>query len=361
MKKNMKKILIISTVGLIYDGITSVITSYLEAMDKSGLDIYVVSTIKSEAKIEEKLNCMGCKVVYMPSRKENTIKYFLSLIAFIRKNNIDVVHAHGNSGTLAVEMVAAWLGGSKKRIAHSHNTKCNQVKADKILRPIFNMFYTDGLACGEDAGKWLFGNKKFEVLTNGRDIDAYRFNVNKRNCIRSLYNIDKEIVIGHVGGFFEQKNHKFLTAIYKEIRKIEPTCKLFMIGDGPLKNEIETECKGLNVIFTGAIDNVADYLNAMDGMLLPSLFEGLPLVAIEWQINGLPCIFSDAITKECVLTNNVESLSLDCSPKIWAQHIIDMCKSNDREKTSNISYEKLIASKYNLNKNVDRLKQIYIK
>lgn len=359
-KEKIKKIAIISTVGLIYDGITSVITSYLELMNKKGLEIYVISTIKSEPKIEKKLEKNACKIVYMPSRKDETIRYFITLIKFIRKNKIDVIHAHGNSGTLAIELLAAWLGGCKKRIAHSHNTRCNQVNADKLLRPLFNILYTDALACGDDAGKWLYGNKSFEILTNGRNIDTYRFDNEKRKKIRSVYGIDDEIVIGHVGGFFPQKNHLFLIDIYKELRRIIPKCKLFCIGDGPLKTEIEKLSEDLNIIFTGTIDNVPEYLNAMDGMLLPSVFEGLPLVAIEWQINGLPCIISDSITKECMLTNNIKFESITSSPAVWAEEIIKMIKLNNRLLASDVAYKSILKSNYNLKNNVDRLRQIYM-
>lgn len=356
----MKKIIIVSTVGLIYDGITSVITSYLEDMNKEGLDIYVVSTIKTEPAIEKKINRMGCSVVYMPSRKEQTLEYFFSLTRFIRKNKIEVLHAHGNSGTLAIEMLAACIGGCKKRIAHSHNTKCDQVKADHILRPIFNLLYTDGLACGEDAGRWLFGKKNFEILTNGRNVDLYKYNIEKRKQIRDFYGFTNEIAIGHVGGFFPQKNHEFLIEIYKRIKCNYPNCKLFMIGDGPLKEQIEKKCEGLNVIFTGAIDNVSDYLNAMDGMLLPSFFEGLPLVAIEWQISGLPCVISDTITNECMVTDGIEYNSITSDPNDWAKQILGMVMSNNRLSSSNIAYEKVLNSKFNLINNVEKLRQIYI-
>lgn len=110
----MRKIVIVSTVGLIYDGITSVISSYLEAMDKTDLEIYVVSTIKAEPNIE-KIEKLGCKIVHFPSRKNNTIKYFISLQTFIHRNGIEVIHAHGNSATLAIEMLAGLLGGCKKK------------------------------------------------------------------------------------------------------------------------------------------------------------------------------------------------------------------------------------------------------
>ncbi len=355
----MKKVLVISTVGLVYDGITSVIVSYLKAMDLRSIDIFVAGTIEVKPNIERQLEDIGCTVVKFPNRRREVLRYFMALATFIRKNHIDVVHAHGNSGTLAIEMAAAWVGGSKKRIAHSHNTKCDQVRADKLLRPLLYLLYTDALACGEEAGKWLFGKRNFEILANGRDLEKFKFNSDVREILRDKYHIKNEIVIGHVGGFFPQKNHEFLVKIYKEIKKLRPTCKLFMIGDGPLRRSIEKKAAELNVIFTGAVDNVQDYLNVMDGMLLPSLFEGLPLVAIEWQINGLPCVLSDSISRECEITRNVEFLSIDDPAKKWAKIIVQRVENNDRKACADYSYKIIKNSIFNIAENTKKLERLY--
>ncbi len=357
-----KKVLIISTVGLIKDGITSVITSYLKAMDRKGLDIFVLGTICVEESIRKDIEDMGCVVIDFPNRKEKPLKYMVTLTRFIRKEHVDIVHTHGNSGTMAIEMIAAWLGGCKRRIAHSHNTKCEHIKADKILRPIFNLLYTDAFACGEDAGKWLFGNRRFRVLKNGRDISLYAFNDNVREKERKELGINEQLAIGHVGGFVEQKNHRFLLEIYEQILRIEPTAKLFMIGDGPLKLTIEEKARSIsnNIIFTGNVDCTAELLQAMDGMLLPSLFEGLPLVAVEWQINGLPCILSDNITKECVFSKSAEFLSLDDSPKIWAKRIVEMAHNNIRGENALYAITQAKAAGFDIKDNAILLKQYYI-
>ena len=358
----MRKIVIVSTVGLIYDGITSVISSYLEAIDKTDLEIYVVSTIKAEPNIEEKIEKLGCKIVHLPSRKNNTIKYFISLQTFIHRNGIEVIHAHGNSATLAIEMLAGLLGGCKKRIAHSHNTKCEQVKADKLLRPLFDLLYTDALACGDAAGKWLFCKRPFTILKNGRDVNKYIFALENRNEIRSRYSLKDTVAIGHVGGFFEQKNHVFLIEVFREILNINSNAKLFLIGDGPSKSKIESSVKDIkeDVIFTGVVDNVNDYLQALDGMLLPSLFEGLPLVTIEWQINGLPSLLSDKITNECKLTETVKFESLAREPKVWAEEILNMIDSNNREKNSLDSIKVIKEKGFDIRDNAKILRDIYL-
>lgn len=354
-----KKILIISTVGLVYDGITSVLLSYLKAIDRTGLDIYVAGTIEVKPALRKQIEELDCRIIDLPNRRTETKAYALALAKFINKNKIEVVHAHGNSGTLAVEMCAAWLGGCKKRIAHSHNTKCDQVKADRLLRPVFNLFYTDALACGEDAGKWLFKEKRFVILRNGRDVEQFAFNNQLREATRKKLNIHSELAFGHVGGFFEQKNHEFLVEICRSIRKQEPEAKLFMIGDGPLKTEIEKLANDINVVFTGTTDNVSNYLQAMDGMLLPSLFEGLPLVAIEWQINGLPCLLSDTITTECVFTDTVKFLPLDTKAEEWATEIIKMAKKNDRVRNAELAKTKVAEAGFDIKDSALLLKTIY--
>ena len=358
----MKKVVIVSTVGLGYDGITSVIISYLEAMNKKDLKIFVVSTIKSEPEIENRIKKMDVEIIHLPSRKSDTAKYFFSLVSFIKKNRVDVIHAHGNSATLAIELLAGLIGGCKKRIAHSHNTKCERVRADRILRPMFNLLYTDAIACGDAAGKWLFKNDNFIILKNGRDIQKYTFSLERRKEMREKYSIEKNLVIGHVGGFNKQKNHEFLIDIFRKIKETDNDAVLLLVGDGPLRKEIEASVDDIktNVVFTGSVDNVDDYINAMDCMVLPSLFEGLPLVVIERQINGVPSLLSNNISSECKLTDTVRFESLDNGPQIWASDIIKMIKSSNKMRDS-ISNSEIIKKKgFDIVDNADILKKIYL-
>jgi glycosyltransferase involved in cell wall biosynthesis len=360
-----RRILIVSTVGLIYDGITNVVLSNLQAMDRTGLDIYIASTIKVEPNIVDQFKKLGCTIVDLPNRREEPKNYFFALLKFIKDNHIEVIHANGNSATLAVEMLAAKLGGCRKRIAHSHNTRCDQIRADKMLRPLFYATYTDALACGEDAGKWLFKNRPFTVLKNGSDVERFKFDDTKRKEMRVKLGIsDGAIAVGHVGGFVPQKNHEFLLQIYRSLVEKNPSVKLFMIGDGILHNKIKSEAQQLglmsNLTFTGNIDNVPDYLNAMDVMTLPSLFEGLPLATIEWQINGLPIVMADTITRECIFASNVKQLSLEKDPGKWANTILEMVTINNRKQQSNIGIRAINKSGYNIKDSAKQLKELYL-
>lgn len=357
-----KKILEISTVGLGYEGITNIIFSYLEAMDRQDLDLYIAATINVDPVVRDKFKKIGCHVIDFSSRKQTPLKYMLQLAAFIHKNKIEIVHAHGNSGTLAIEMLAAWLGGCKRRIAHSHNTHCDQVKADKLLRPLFNMLYTDAIACGDKAGKWLFGGKPFMILNNGRNIEEFAYNQKLREQMRKKFGFEGQIVLGHVGSFVEQKNHQFLIRIFRELLKFRKDVRLVLIGTGPLKSEIENSVKDIKkyVLFIGSTNKISAYLQMMDGMLLPSLFEGLPLVTIEWQICALPCLVSENITKDCAVTELLKFMSLDKSPQIWAKQILEMITQNNRDTFASIAPKEIKEAGFDITDCADILKNIYM-
>lgn len=333
-------------------------------MDRTGLDIYIASTIKEESNIVKQFLSLDCKIVHFPNRRTDPVQYFFALFNFIRKHHIEVIHANGNSATLAVEMLAAKLGGCKKRIAHSHNTRCDQIRADKLLRPLFYATYTDGLACGRDAGIWLFQNRKFTVIKNGRDVARFQFNKDKRESMRRLLGINDGVAFGHVGGFVDQKNHAFILDIFKSILALSPNAKLFLMGDGVNRKIIEEKANKMglkdNIIFTGNVDNVEDYLDAMDVMLLPSLFEGLPLSVIEWQASGLPCLISDRVTRDCALTSLVNFMSLNCSPDEWAGRLLELVPDQDRMMASATAIREIKKAGYDIKDSAEALKNIYM-
>ena len=358
------RILQIPTGGLFLDGILSCITEYMTAMDKSGMDVRVLATNSPEENVIRKVENSGCKVVLIPYRKENIVKYFWALYRYIVKEKIDIVHVHGSSAIMSIELVAAKLAGCKVRVAHSHNTTCENQKADKMLRPIFNRAYTDAFACGLDAGKWMFGDRKFTVIPNGRDLKKYEYNREKRAEYRNKLGISSDaLVIGHVGRFNRQKNHEYLVYIFSEFYKKKQNSYLVLVGTGEKADEIKEIVKKLklekNVIFTGVIEDISDYLSAFDVMLLPSLYEGLPLVVIEWQIAGLPCIVSDTVTRECAITPLVKFESIEKEPKVWAADVENLVQQ-DREQSKSAMFEEIKMAGYDIKSGAEKLKQMYV-
>nr|WP_308623740.1 glycosyltransferase family 1 protein [uncultured Eisenbergiella sp.] len=317
------KILAINTVGLCMNGITTVIYDYYSRFDCE-FEIHSITDGTDYREVIEKFNCQGIKIHYIPSRKNDTGYYLWSLIKLIKTEKFDLVHIHGNSATMSIELMAAKLGGCKIRIAHSHNSTCDHVLLNQLLKPLFHMLYTDAFACGNAAGQWLFGNRGFKIIKNGRDIKKFTFNQEHRVFYRQKLGLkDNSIAVGHIGNFNEQKNHIFLINVFNEIYKLNLESHLYLAGYGRCENSIRSLVDELglknNVHFMGTINNVPDLLQAMDIMLLPSLYEGLPLVVVEWQMAGLPCILSDSITTECVFTDLVRFLPLTDSYDIWAR------------------------------------------
>lgn len=366
--KYKKKVLIVDTVGLGCDGITNIITSYVELIDKHTFEIYIIGAEKSDSNIIYKLKKNECHVVEFPSRKNNTFLYFIKLVKYIKNNKIDIIHVHGNSATMAIDLLAAFMGGVKKRIAHSHNTQCTQKRVNKILHPLFDVLYTDAVACGDEAGKWLFNNNKFTVLKNGRNIEQYRFKENERKEIRNNLGLsDNLFAIGHVGGFVEQKNQEFIVEIIREIVKYRSDIRMFFAGDGEMKHLVQAKIEEYKlekyVTFVGNIDWMSGFLSAMDCMVLPSKFEGVPLVAIEWQIAGIKSILSTEISDECALTESVFFLKLDDGPSEWAKLIVNILENRINENRKDISEHNMVKIRKNgfdIMESIKGLEKIYL-
>ena len=328
----MIKIALFSTSGLISrQGISTVLYDYFSRIDKKRFLVdYFVDGSYSNELVNQYING-GIGIKYLPSRKKKTISYLIQLYKFLKSNKYDVFYINGSSSIMCLDLLVARLAGCKTRIVHSHNTTCDHLIIDRLLRPIFYVSYTNAFACGSAAGEWLYRNRPYELIHNGRSISLYRFDENRRTKMRTINGLDIEtIVIGHVGCFCPQKNQRFIVDIIDCLR--DKNVKLYFIGDGEDKNDVYNYAveKGLadKISFTGLINNVNDYLQMMDVMLLPSLYEGLPLVVVEWQISGLPCLISDNITKECECSNLISYLSINDSPDKWAEKLMEIAYQN---------------------------------
>lgn len=359
----MLKILIINTIGLDFEGITKSIISYVEEIDRSNMQIdFALVSQYSHPEMLKIIKNLGCDIHELPLRMKNTFRYFWALRRLIKKKQYDIIHAHGNSTTLAIEMWAAKLAGCKVRIAHSRNTRTKYPLLNQLLRPLFTWSYTQGFACGLEAGQWLFGNNDFRVIPNGKDISKFAYNSTTRFEYRNKLNLNHKVVIGHVGNFNYQKNHEYLIRIFNELACEDEHYVLYMMGQGSLRPQIEkmVEDYGLEekVVFTGSISNMADMLQAMDIMVLPSWFEGLPNVVLEWQIACLSCVISDSITKECKLTELVSYMPLQEGPSAWAEKIRSI-EIIDREEIKDAVMEQIKAAGFDIEDNARQLKKIY--
>lgn len=337
--------------------------NYFRNMDRNKVKIDFIAPDVDE-NIKKEIEEGKGHVYLIEGRKRNTFTYMKKLIQLIKKEQYDIVQAHGSSAILCLEMIAAKKAGCKIRIAHSRNTKANHKIADKLLRPIFYRTYTHGFACGEEAGKWLFGNRKFEIINNGKNVEEYQFDYKIRKEMREKNGLDNKIVIGHVGNFNEQKNHNYLIDIFYELTKDNSDkYKLILLGNGRLKKDIEGKVKNLNledqVLFVGKTTEVGKWLQAMDIMVFPSKFEGFPNVLVEWQIAGLPCLISDKITDKVKLTNLVQFESIEKEAKKWAIRIKNM-KLENREANKKMLLTQIKEKGFDIKENAKKLEEIYM-
>lgn len=294
------------------------------------------------------------------------LMYYRKLYNIINREKYDIVHVHGSSSMMFLQLLVAKRLGVKVRIAHSRNTNSDYNLLNQLLRPIFKKLYTDKFACGKEAGEWLFGkNEKFTIIPNGKDCEMFEFKNEVRNQYRKKYNLKDKIVIGHIGNFNEQKNHEFLIKVFYELSKQKENYYLVLVGNGPLENKIHQRVIELGlenkVLFLGQIpvEEVSKWLNAMDIMLFPSKYEGFPNVLIEWQISGLPCLISSAITKDVKITNLVRFESLEKTPKDWAKDIEEI-KLEDREKSKEMIKTEIKNNGYDIKENAKKLEKKYI-
>lgn len=295
-----------------YGGVEMVVMNYYRHIDRSKVQFDFFVLEGSEIPQREEIERLGGRIYIVPHYK-HLVQYEKTLIRLFKENNYKIVHSHMN--TLSVfSLRAAKKAGVPVRIAHNHSTagkgeyKKNLVKY--MLRPFAKVYPTDLFVCSHLAGDWLYGkNTNYTVFNNAIELDKFVYNEQIREKIRKQYHIENKFVIGHVGRFCYQKNHDFLIDIFEKVHEREKEAILLLIGEGELEDEIKAKVHRLGldecVIFAGTCSNVNEMYQAMDVFVLPSRYEGLPVVGVEAQAAGLPCLFSINVTKETKLLDNV--------------------------------------------------------
>lgn len=252
--------------------------------------------------------------------------------------------------------------GVSVRIAHAHNKsqdKDLKYPIKLISKKMIPHYSTELFACGKEAGDWMFSGKPFQVMHNAIDVARYQYNEVIRKEVRQELHIEGRYVIGHVGRFRLQKNHDFLVDIFAAYHTKHPGSVLMLVGEGDELESIEEKVRKLNlqddVIFTGGRMDVNRMMQAMDVFVFPSLYEGLPVTMIEAQAAGLPCIMSDRVPEECVLTDLVQINSLSDSPEKWSESIAQT-RTAERKNQS----ECVLKAGYDIADNAKKLQEFYI-
>lgn len=349
-------------------GVEAVVMNYYRNIDKSKIQFDFICDSDSTNIPYEEIEKLGGRVILVPPYQK-IFAYQKELKKIFKENNYKIVHSHINTLSIFPLRIAKKVG-VPIRIAHSHSTtnkaewKKNLMK--QVLKPFSKVYATDYFCCSEYAGRFLFGNKLYDddkvyLLNNAIDLDKFKYDEKIRNEIKKELNIkDDTLVIGHIGRFVKQKNHDFLLDVFKEINKKNSNSVLLLAGQGPLEEEIRLKAQTLNlknkVIFLGQRNDANKLYQAMDIFLLPSLYEGLPVVGVEAQAAGLLCILSDDMTKETKVLDTTTFISLDENPSEWANIILNSYKNFERINT----VKEISQNGFNIKEEVKKLENKYL-
>ena len=352
-------------------GMMSVIMNYYRNIDRSKIqfDFWYFEEMKETHQAE--ITQLGGKTYFMPYRTfissdQREIRRFFQE----HKGEYIAVHCHPIWSSFVIAREAKH-GGIKHVIQHIHSTKYSEKasseKRNRLLMKFISWFATDYIACNQEA-KYLFGKQLAEsgrvvIVPNAIDVEKYKYNEDERNRIREeLLISDDTFVVGTVGRLSVEKNQLFIIDVFYELLRIHTDSKLIIVGDGKMREAIEQKIVDLNLqskaILTGKRRDVQALLSAFDLFLMPSLFEGTPVSALEARTAGLPCLMSDTITKSVDMPG-MDYYPLQRSSTEWANECF---KLYEQWKTCNRhDYIEVVKRGFDIKTEAGKLQDYYVK
>lgn len=352
-------------------GAETMIMNYMRNIDRDVIRFDFLTNRDYRAAYEDEIESLGGRVYHMcPMYPGKFRQYKREVRDFLKKHpKYKIIHSNLEERSYFALKEAKKLG-VPVRISHSHNRPLG-INPKLIVRYYFKFmlkyYNTHMFACGTEAGDWLYGKKnrdKVIIMNNAIDAKAYAYNITKSAEMKKALGVENKTVIGHVGRFFEQKNHPFLIDIFYEIHKKNPDTVLLLVGGGELDDSLKNRMKqkvidlGLSgcVQFLGVREDVNEVMQAFDLFLLPSLFEGLPVTMIEAQASGLPCVISDKVPVQCDITGNVKVIPLNESAGTWADKVLEYERQFERTDTTDMIQE----AGFDIRENAKWLEEFYL-
>ena len=333
-----KPIRVLHVIGIMNrGGAETMIMNLYRHIDRSKVQFDFVENSNEPAVFDEEILSLGGRIFRCPhysGKNHSTYVKWWNDFFKAHPREYPIVHGHLGS-TAAIYLLIAKKYGAYA-IAHSHSSGTDHSLHSYLYRMmsyntrnVADYFF----ACSEAAGTDRFGRKvisgdHYAVLNNAIDVNQFSYNSRVREVVRDELGIGQnQLVVSHIGRYTKEKNHEFILKIFSELRKLGIGARLLMIGDGTLRTHImqmaEQASLSSDVIFTGVRSDVERLMQAMDVFVLPSLYEGLPVTMVEAQAAGLPCIISDKVPPECILTEGlVDVMPLSASPGAWAEKIL---------------------------------------
>ena len=313
-------------------GVAKLLYDYYCHIDREKIHFdFLIQDLYDEGIYEKPLRDLGCNIYKIPRIKKDKRGYLQGMEKTISEGRYDVVHSHMGARGLFT-MYYAKKAKVKKRIVHSHiaHEDITRLKRcfDIMLSCIAKANATDLFACGREAGIYMWGKRcskkgKIKIMTNAVDTKVYEFNAEIRAKKREELGVGDNLVIGIVGRLSDQKNYPFLFKAYKEMLKRRKDVVFVIVGRGLEEEMIKRKARQMeleqDILFLGVRNDVPELMNAFDLFVLPSLYEGLPVVLIEAQANGLKQLVSNRVTDEMEITDLIEFLPIEGTEKLWAE------------------------------------------
>lgn len=347
-------------------GIEAILLNYYRAMDKERVQFDFLVEEGSEIPCRAEMEALGSRVFTLPPIRRPGA-YAKALRARIRSEGYRIVHANMNTLN-AFALTPAWREGVPVRISHNHSTANSRELARYItkglLRPSARAFATHRFACSRTAGAWMFGEKavrqgRVQVMHNAIDLPRFAYDPRTRARLREALGLGDALVVGHVGRFCQTKNQAFAVECFAALHARRPDARLLLVGVGETLPSVLARAASLGVaeqvLYLGARTDVHALYAAMDGLLLPSLYEGMPVVGIEAQASALPCVFSEHVPREAGLLSNVRFLPLK-DPARWADALLEGIAAQDRV---SVDTAPMVAAGYDIHTAAERLTTFY--
>lgn len=346
-------------------GIETMLMNFYRHVDRSKVQFDFLANKPQPGDYDEEIRALGGRIFVSPGYM--SYPKYVGYMTELFKNNPEykIIHTH-NGSLMLYALKAAQKNNIPIRIAHAHATAVpvglkNEIK--KLMRPLIKYVATDYWGCSEAAGKFYFSekrwNKNHQLIHNAINVEDFLFSEEHRARIRREYGLGDKLVIGHVGRLAPQKNQKKLLEVFAEIQKRNPATHLVIIGTGELEEKLKEYAAQLGidqaVTFTGVLSNVNEWYSAFDVFVMTSLYEGLPVVAVEAQAADLPCVLCNTITPEVQVTDNVRFVGLQDSAETWADAVLGF------KPTARVSRAaELEQSGYDIKAEAERMQNLYL-
>lgn len=311
------------------DGITNFVMNVYRHIDKSKYQFDFLAIAGEKGDYDEEVKNLGGEIYYVERLGKNIIKHMQQAYEVMNSGKYLAIHRHTAESLSWPDFYIARKAGISNRICHSHGTSSLNPFLHQLFYPLFYRNITHKLACGIEAGKWLYHkNESVFIQKNGIETEIFQFDINIREKQRRCLGINKDVlVVGNVGRLSVQKNQTMLLEIFSEVLRRKDNSLLILLGEGELELQLKDQTKKLRiadkVLFPGVSSDVTKWLCAMDVAVYPSLFEGFPIAILEGEASGLPTIISKEISMEVDILGSLISIELNQDKCVWAEAILE--------------------------------------